>query len=117
MDNPALELNALVDWASQDVGQFSLLLDQLEQLTRELIQSTLSGDAAGPAEHAWINSDGARILKAHTLRATQKLGGVAGAREFWTERSERMARARQEILAPLNKKLLAQDVLLPWLRF
>ncbi len=28
---------------------------------------------------------------------------------------ERLARARQESLAPVNRKLLAQDLLLPWL--
>ena len=31
-------------------------------------------------------------------------------------RAERLARARQEALAPLNRKLLVQDLLLPWLR-
>ena len=36
-------------------------------------------------------------------------------RSFLVERAERMARARQEMLAPVNKKLLAQDILLPWL--
>jgi hypothetical protein len=32
------------------------------------------------------------------------------------DRALRLARARQEALAPLNRKLLIQDLLLPWLQ-
>jgi hypothetical protein len=41
--------------------------------------------------------------------------GVERARGFWIERGERVARARLEAQAPHNRKLLVQDLLLPWL--
>ena len=48
-------------------------------------------------------------------RLCRNIPADARVREFLVARAERMARARQEMLAPVNKKLLVQDILLPWL--
>jgi DNA polymerase III delta prime subunit len=112
LGDPAAQLGALVDWASSAPSHFDQLVDQLEQLCADLVVWTTSG--AAPESHAWRNSDGARALTTHA-RTRVKLLGLDGARAFWVARSERLARVRQEALAPLNRKLLAQDLLIPWL--
>ena len=115
LKEPASQLAALVDWASQEPRRFDLLVDQLEQLTGELIRWSVSPATNNPESYAWINADGKSALAGHANAVTKRHGSQAQAREFWLERAERMARARQESLAPLNRKLLIQDLLLPWL--
>lgn len=110
LEEPQAELNGLVDWASAQDSHFQLMLDQLEQISLDLIQWSLSG-----GQRSWTQADGKRALEAHVLRARKKLGSDAAARRFWTDRSERIFRARQEARAPLNRKLLIQSVLAPWL--
>jgi hypothetical protein len=113
LKEPASELSALVDWASASNPQFELLVDQLEQLTSELIRWSVVGR---PAEsYAWNNADGRGSLVFHANATTKSLGGTEAARDFWIARAERLARVRQESLAPLNRKILVQDLLLPWL--
>lgn len=115
LKEPASQLSALVDWASQDPRHFDLLVDQLEQATCELIRWSVSPSAADPDGYVWANADGRTALVHHAKLAVKRHGSVAQARELWIERSLRLARARQEALAPLNRKLLVQDLLLPWL--
>jgi DNA polymerase III delta prime subunit len=115
LKEPAAHLGALVDWASQEPRHFDLLVDQLEQLTSELIRWTVSPGNDNPDGHVRISSDGRAALVAHAKAVTKRQGAAPRAREFWIERAERLARARQEALAPLNRKLLIQDLLLPWL--
>ncbi len=113
VQDPGSQLNALVDWAALAPANFDLLIDQLEQVAGELIRFSIAED---PSCYAWINSDGAGALSAHAQAMTRKPGGIESARHFWTERAERLARARREALAPLNRKILVQDLLIPWLR-
>jgi hypothetical protein len=54
-------------------------------------------------------------LTAHCKYLGMRMRDPTQHRAFWLERAERMARARQEIRLPLNKKLLAQEILLPYL--
>lgn len=112
---PSAQLTALVDWASGAPAHFDLLLDQLEQLSSELIRWTVSPDAARPENYPWINVDGRISLSSHAKAVTNRLGGLAAAREFWIGRANRIAELRQQSLAPLNRKILLQDLLLPWL--
>jgi DNA polymerase III delta prime subunit len=115
IQEPASVLASLVDWASQEPRHFDLLVDQLEQLTGELIRWSVSPSIASPETYAWVNTDGKNALSQHAKAVTKRQGTVTAAREFWIERAERLARSRQESLAPLNRKLLIQDLLLPWL--
>jgi DNA polymerase III delta prime subunit len=112
---PASQLAALVDWASQEPKRFDLLVDQLEQATGDLIRWSVSPHAGNPDGYVWANADGRSALVNHAKAALKKQGSVERARRFWIERVERLARARQEALAPLNRKLLIQDLLIPWL--
>jgi hypothetical protein len=109
-------LGTLVDWAAREPRHLDLMLDQLEQLTGELIRWSVSTEAYTPDSFPWANSDGRPALVQPAKAATKRLGSTRAAREFWIERSERMALARQQALAPLNRKLLIQDLLLPWLQ-
>ncbi len=104
LETPPAEVSSLVDWASSEPANFALLLDQLEQCLAELIRWSV--EPATPLTH--------RALKAHAEAQVQARDGALAARHFWTERAERVFRARHESLAPLNKKLLLQDILLPF---
>lgn len=115
LKEPASQLSALVDWASQEPRHFDILVDQLEQAACELIRWSVSHATSSPESYVWANADGRTALVHHAKSVVKRHGSVAHARELWIERSLRLARARQEALAPLNRKLLIQDLLLPWL--
>jgi hypothetical protein len=112
LKNPKDSMGLLIDWAVTKPSQFDLLLDQLEQITSDLIKWTLSENRGS---YIWINSDGSPLLKAHANHVMDRMGSLEQAREFWFARAERLGRARQESLAPLNRKSLLQEILLPWL--
>jgi hypothetical protein len=114
---PAPALLDLIDRTAQDTQQFHLLLDQLEQITFDLIASTLDGESAASAtaERSWLNLDGVQALESHAKNCIQRLGNAEDARLFWMERAERLAQARRASLTPVNRKLLIQDLLVPWL--
>jgi hypothetical protein len=114
LKEPQSALNALVEAAALDGTCFERLLDQLESLALDLIRWTLLEKL--PAEkNAWLNSDASLALAAHAQTLVRGTKSPASARAWWIERAERIARARQELVGPLNRKLLAQDILLPWL--
>ncbi|MGK5082266.1 hypothetical protein WDW37_03095 [Bdellovibrionota bacterium FG-1] len=114
LKNPAEKINTLVDWASSAPNQFPLLVDQLEQLTSDLIRWSVSREVQRPESFPWSNSDGKTALIAHATAVSRRHGNVDRARDFWLDRAERLAEVRQESLAPLNRKILIQDLLLPW---
>ena len=107
LEKPSSELNGLMDWAVLETENFDLLLDQLEQLSADLIGWSMGSPL--------INTDGKKSLEIHAKAVTLKLGSMAGARAFWTERATRLFQIRKEALAPLNRKLLLQDILIPFL--
>ncbi|MDR3607292.1 MAG: hypothetical protein P4M08_07925 [Oligoflexia bacterium] len=113
--SPQFSTNALVDWASTDTASFQRLLDQLESLTLDLIRFSIEAEGTAPETFAWKNADAARALSTHARSVIQKKNGADAARRWWLERAERIAQARGQLHAPLNRKLLVQDVLLPWL--
>jgi hypothetical protein len=113
LERPQGALNALVDWAAKSDGGFNLLLDQLELLCLDLIRWTVSDQPA--QSYSWTNFDGAMALKNHTEILLRTVKTPEAARRFWIARSERIAQARREALTPVNRKLLIQDILIPWL--
>jgi hypothetical protein len=115
LERPQGVLGSLVDWAAQSPEKLGLLLDQLEMISLDLIRASVTPAQGNGQKYAWLNVDGAMALQNHATFLTQRLGSVEGARSFWIARSERIAQARREALAPLNRKLLIQDVLMPWL--
>jgi len=110
LERPQGVLGSLVDWAAQTPEKLGLLFDQLEMISLDLIRSSVAN-----SPYTWMNVDGAMALQNHSTLLVHRLGSVDRAREFWIARSERIAQARREALAPLNRKLLIQDVLMPWL--
>lgn len=113
LERPQGSLNALVDWAAQGDRNFGLLCDQLELLCGDLIRWSLSEQS--PQTYPWSNFDAAMALKNQVEAVTRILGTTERSREFWIERAERIAQARREALTPVNRKLLIQDILVPWL--
>jgi len=108
IDEPAAEIGKLVDWAAADAKNFQLVLDMLEQVLSDLMRASV--DPQGP-----VSTDGKKALAEHATRLQKRKGSLPAARRFWERQAERVFRARRESTAPLNKKLLMQDVLLPWL--
>ncbi len=104
LENPPEFLNMVLDWASASAESMQLLLDLMEPLHLELIRAHLAGKPVRD------NS-----LTAHCKYLGMRMRDPMQHRAFWLERAERLARARQEIRLPLNKKLLAQEILLPYL--
>jgi DNA polymerase III delta prime subunit len=109
LERPQGVLGSLVDWAAQSPEIGGLLFDQLEMISLDLIRSSVTQN------YIWMNVDGAMALQNHSTLLIHRLGSIERARDFWIARSERIAQARREALAPLNRKLLIQDVLMPWL--
>ncbi|MEO5969262.1 MAG: hypothetical protein ABIQ95_04995 [Bdellovibrionia bacterium] len=112
---PSSNIHALVDWASMQPSHFDTLIDLLEQLTADLIRWTTSSSISQPESYPWIQSDGAEALAFHAREFGRKHGGIDMARAAWIRHAERLAQARLKSSLPLNKKLLIQDVLLPWM--
>lgn len=109
LENPKAEWGTLVDWSAQSANSAGFLLEQLEQALTELLIASID------AQPAWTSQDGARSLQKHRDLLVKQTGSLPAAREFWIARAEQVFRTRQALLAPLNKKILMQDLLLPWL--
>ena len=113
LSDPAQGMQNWVDWASQDHHSLEILVDLLEQITADLIRwSTLV--PLGNQDFHWIHSDFQTELRDHVQLLSRQLGSLGAARLFWLAQAERLAKMRQDLLAPLNRKLLVQDLLLPW---
>jgi DNA polymerase-3 subunit delta' len=111
LHDPKAFLNSLVEMAAQDPKNMDQMLDQIESLMAELIQWSLREEA--PADYRWLNADASNVLTERAKQASK--AGLAPSRDRWIACVERIARARIELQAPINRKLLAQDVLLPFL--
>lgn len=101
---PASALQALLDWAAQESAHFEILLDFMEENVSNLIRWSLEENSVIPQAE----------LAEHTERISKKRGSISSARAFWIERSEDIAWARRDALTSANKKLILQNLLLPW---
>ncbi|HTL11955.1 MAG TPA: hypothetical protein VL588_05685 [Bdellovibrionota bacterium] len=112
---PQSELNDLVDWAASEPSHFTLLMDQMEQALCDLIAWSLAAIDGRAANYLWQNSDQELALKRHAEAAAASLGGPQGAKEFWLGCFDSLSEIRRRSNAPLNRKLLAQQLLFPWM--
>ncbi|MBI2711787.1 MAG: hypothetical protein HYX41_02825 [Bdellovibrio sp.] len=109
---PGKHLQNLIDWATTHPIHFDLLLDLVEQGTHDLILwSTPPQNGA----HAWRQSDLVTEFQSHAAQVEKTLGSKDAARNFWVSQNERLSEIRLKSFAPVNRKLLTQDLLLPWL--
>ena len=99
LKNPAQNLSSLVDWSSQDHEHLTLLVDCLEQILSELISDLIFE----------------KNIPNNIPESTPLTPAKNPAKHFWMTQAERLAQIRYELTLPLNRKLLAQDLLLPWL--
>lgn len=111
LENPPENLNPVLEWASAGVDSLALLLDLLEPMQLELLRRA----SVATSIEAVASRPLASFLTSHLKYVSFNLRTIDAARAFWMERSERLAKARHEITLPLNKKLLAQEILLPYL--
>lgn len=118
ISNPKLQLGPLVEWAASAPKNMEKLIDQLEIFLADLIRWSVSQST--PENYAkkglWINQDAHAPLNSLAQKALDTRGaGLEVTREIWIQHSRRLAQARIDMTLPLNRKLLAQDLLMPWL--
>ena len=103
LEKPESEINPLVDWAAKDASNLTLLVDQMENLSADCLAWSLSDKT-----YHWKNQDGVSILKRYTERHGKSH------RDFWVQRSMDLAKLRSISDAPLNRKVLIQNMLMGW---
>ena len=112
-ESPQGALAGLIDWAAQGMAQFDSLVDQMELISLDLLQWSLQSQPAD--QYSWMNTDARKPIQAHLARLLKLDPSVESARKFWLKQSSRLAQVRLEVTAPLNRKNLIQDLLVPWL--
>ena len=112
LKEPGKNLQAVLDWTSTAPFHFDILLDLLEQTVSEfLIWLSLPSNTT----HSWSQSDCSDILLSQAKFTVNSLGGISQARSFWLERMKDLSETRQRATVPVNRKILIQTVLLPWM--
>lgn len=109
LDRPQAHLSALVDWGSGEPDRFRILLDQMERILSDCLLHLQNPSAT------WADPLSRPTLEKHLDRVVKKLGSRESASAFFLARVERVFSLRREMLAPLNSKILIQDLLIPWL--
>jgi DNA polymerase III delta' subunit len=115
LKTPAATLSSLVDWASQQSSYLEYLIDILEQLNWECIRWATHPQSRSPEDYPWVQSDGKTEICSYLNQTLQRYQDKQGALKFWFSQAKRLAETRQHLSAPLNRKLLIQNLLLPWL--
>ncbi len=115
LKDPHIHLNSLLDWATQKTSHFELLVDLLEQMNSDLLTWSSSQPPQPIETYTWKTPDIVDDLAAHARSQIQKQGSLRQAQSFWIKQAERLGQSRQETHLPLNRKILAQDVLFPWI--
>jgi DNA polymerase-3 subunit delta' len=108
MTTPWSDLESIVTAATREPEDSERMLDHLESIARDLAAWSCT-PGAGSQDLNGLERE-LRPYVADTLKKTS----LSVAREFWLERAERAFQARADLLLPLNKKLLFQEILLPW---
>ncbi len=109
LENPPEHLGPILDWASAGAESMDQLVTLLEPCMLSLLKWSSSVrrlDDLASLDPQLVN---------HAKYASFHLRTIQEAHSFWLNRSERLAKARREVALPLNKKLLAQEILLPYL--
>ena len=114
LNSPDKEFNPLIDWASKSTQNLTFLLNQLEQILSDLIHWSIHQESSPQIPYNWINTDGKKELIDHAKKVERK-NALLGAREFWFECHEKVSYTRKVQNTPLNKKIMIQDLLFPWL--
>jgi hypothetical protein len=111
--SPAANFSDLVDWAASENRHLEMLLDTLEGLLADLLLWSVSERTP---QYSWRNADASSDLTAHALDImNSNRGDARSSRDFWTARAEHIGETRRRMSAPLNRKLLTQVLLMPWL--
>jgi len=111
LERPQNEFSNLLDWAASDSDHMMVLLDQMDLITYDLIRWSVHCEKS---EYPWINQDGIGSLTLHAKRVLKKQGSMDHARQVWLDRAQGISQIRKKIHAPLARKLLAQELLTPW---
>ncbi|MCM0606824.1 MAG: hypothetical protein KA715_12110 [Xanthomonadaceae bacterium] len=109
LSKPESVLNDLIEWAAKDHTSFSALIDQWEFLIWDLSMKL------SLVHHEFENSDLKSSLELWLNKSLKQNPN----RNYWLSKIQialdSTAQVRQRMQAPLNKKLLAQEMLIPWL--
>ncbi|MEN9722855.1 MAG: hypothetical protein RJB38_841 [Pseudomonadota bacterium] len=103
--NPPEHLAPILEWASASAESLTLLLDLLEPEILDALHTLLT----------LTNPSSSAKLETHSNYFSVRLPDPASRLQFWIDRADRIAQARSQVTLPLNKKLLVQEILLPYL--
>ncbi len=113
-EDPKQAIPVLLNKSIQTNNDFLLFLDKLESLIYELINWSINENAALPIKgRANLHSSLVKFLQ----NSSTKLCSIEELRWFLNEQIENLSKVRIKSSAPLNRKLLIQDLLLPWLKW
>ncbi len=110
LTRPRDQLEAVLQWASSSDASLDDFLEQAELILRDWI-----GWSLNPTQYVWKNSDHSETLS--SLASAQLKSGFSPERlrSHWMGHSEKIWQARLHRTLPINKKILAYDLLLPWI--
>ncbi len=125
LENPLSEIQELIDLISQETSHFENMINLLELWVADLIRWSLTPSHTFPhtcppsaEDYPWPDEMDQDCRKSLIRHATQIMKcfhqNVALARGFWMKRAEHLCKVRSELPIPLNRKLLLQGLLLPW---
>ena len=109
--SPQKNISSLLDWTSKTPENFSFLINQVELITHDLILWTLSEKKDFPTS----SFDGKEALEKHVQQLEKKLTTSKQKQNFWISRIHDISKTRKKISLPLNKKILIQELLFPWI--
>lgn len=101
VERPSQEMSTLLDWAALEPNRLDLVADQLESVCSDLLQLQLNNEA-----HL-LNADSTASFKRVLANNTK--------RSLWIGHASEIAHFRALSHTPMNKKLLLQNLLSPWL--
>lgn len=102
---PQANYSSIIEWASSDSASLELLVDQLEGVTRDLLEWSCGEPLP--------TSDASAALQNVCKRALASQS-EAHFREHLFKISDGLASQRRDLGIVLNRKLVAQNVLAPW---
>ncbi len=117
--DPGAHFAAVLEWASLDAASLSFLLDECEvflwQLTLTLTPALVGSSAQQQRAGGSGGEGGSGVgLGGAWLERLQSAGGWESFRD---QQWEGVQRARKKLASPVNRKLLAQEVLMVWWEF
>lgn len=116
---PYSQFHPLIDWASSHVKNTEFLLEFIEQISADFLRWSVQRPIQNPEQYPWIQSDCATEI---VLYFRKRFKGecfnskeIKQAQDFWIQQVEATSNYKKYLSLPMNRKLIIQNILSPWL--